>query len=136
MVGQYELEGFILSELILDAVEFRSPFENRRPPTPKAGECAQTGRKRIREAGPIRPAAPEMMVTLGDYFARVYLPFAEKQIVVRHGPQPRDYVGEAFCIPCAYYPQAVSVRALESLDAVPCPSCALESAKPQTMQLQ
>jgi hypothetical protein len=27
MVGQYELEGFILSELILDAVEFRSPFE-------------------------------------------------------------------------------------------------------------
>lgn len=29
-----------------------------------------------------------------------------------------------------------SVRALESLDAVLCPSCALESAKPQTMQLQ
>ena len=29
-----------------------------------------------------------------------------------------------------------SVRALESLDAVLCPSRALESAKPQTMQLQ
>lgn len=29
-----------------------------------------------------------------------------------------------------------SVRALESLDAVLCPSCALESAKPPTMQLQ
>ena len=29
-----------------------------------------------------------------------------------------------------------SVRALESLDAVLCPTCALESAKPQTLQLQ
>ena len=29
-----------------------------------------------------------------------------------------------------------SVRALESLDAVLCPSCALESVKPQTLQLQ
>ena len=33
-------------------------------------------------------------------------------------------------------PNQGSVRALESLDAFPCPSCALESAKPQTMQLQ
>jgi|GEM_PF-2106275 integrase len=29
-----------------------------------------------------------------------------------------------------------SVRALESLDAVLCPRCALESAKPQTLELQ
>jgi hypothetical protein len=103
---------------------------------PKPANALKLAEKESARLAQIRPAAPEMMVTLGDYFARVYLPFAEKQIVVRHGPQPRDYVGEAFCIPCAYYPQAVSVRALESLDAVPCPSCALESAKPQTMQLQ
>jgi len=55
----------------------------RKPPTANA----QSRRMRLKLAekesarlAQIRPTAPEMMVTLGDYFARVYLPFAESKL--------------------------------------------------------
>ena len=51
--------------------------DRQRPNPASALKLAEKESARLAQ---IRPAAPEMMVTLGDYFARVYLPFAESKL--------------------------------------------------------
>jgi integrase len=46
----------------------------------KGADALKLAEKESARLAQTRPAAPEMMVTLGDYFTRIYLPFAESKL--------------------------------------------------------
>jgi integrase len=50
------------------------------PASVKRADALKLAEKESARLAQTRPAAPEMMVTLGDYFTRVYLPFAESKL--------------------------------------------------------
>jgi hypothetical protein len=50
------------------------------PASVKRADALKLAEKESARLAQTRPAAPEMMVILGDYFTRVYLPFADSKL--------------------------------------------------------